>query len=31
MPARAYTVASLAQEWECSPGVIRKLVATGDA
>jgi excisionase family DNA binding protein len=29
MPARAYTVASLAQEWECSEGVIRKLVASG--
>lgn len=29
MTARAYTVASLAQEWECSEGVIRKLVASG--
>jgi excisionase family DNA binding protein len=29
MSARAYTVASLAQEWECSEGVIRKLVASG--
>lgn len=29
MPSRAYTVASLAQEWECSEGVIRKLVASG--
>jgi hypothetical protein len=27
--ARAFTVASLAQEWECSEGVIRKLVASG--
>lgn len=26
---RAYTVASLAREWECSEGVIRKLVASG--
>jgi excisionase family DNA binding protein len=26
--ARAYTVASLAREWECSESVIRKLVAT---
>lgn len=25
--SRAYTVASLAQEWECSEGVIRKLIA----
>jgi hypothetical protein len=31
MSSRAYTVASLARTWECSPGVIRKLVATGDA
>lgn len=29
MPARAFTVASLAREWECSEGVIRKLVASG--
>ena len=29
MPARAFTVASLAREWECSQGVIRKLVASG--
>lgn len=28
MSARAYTVASLAREWECSESVIRKLVAT---
>jgi excisionase family DNA binding protein len=27
--ARAFTVASLAQEWDCSEGAIRKLVATG--
>lgn len=27
MNARAYTVASLAREWECSESVIRKLVA----
>jgi excisionase family DNA binding protein len=27
--ARAYTVASLSKAWECSPGVIRKLVASG--
>jgi excisionase family DNA binding protein len=26
---RAYTVASLAGEWECSEGVIRKLIADG--
>ena len=26
---RAFTVASLAREWECSPGAIRKLVASG--
>lgn len=29
MSARAFTVASLAREWECSEGVIRKLVAAG--
>lgn len=29
MTARAFTVASLAQEWECSEGAIRKLVAAG--
>jgi excisionase family DNA binding protein len=29
MPARAFTVASLAREWECSEGVVRKLVASG--
>lgn len=29
MTARAFTVASLAQEWECSEGVIRKLVREG--
>ena len=29
MSARAYTVASLAQEWECSEGVIRKLIREG--
>lgn len=27
--SRAYTVASLAEEWECSPGVIRKAIADG--
>jgi excisionase family DNA binding protein len=27
--ARAFTVASLAAEWECSPGVIRKLIGEG--
>ena len=27
---RAYTVASLAEEWGCSEGVIRKAVATGE-
>jgi excisionase family DNA binding protein len=26
---RAFTVASLAQEWECSEGVIRKLIGSG--
>ena len=26
---RAYTVASLAREWECSQGVIRKAIAEG--
>lgn len=30
MSARAFTVATLATEWECSEGVIRKLVATGE-
>jgi excisionase family DNA binding protein len=29
MTRRAYTVASLAQEWECSEGVIRKAIADG--
>ena len=29
MGSRAFTVASLAREWECSPGVVRKLVASG--
>lgn len=29
MGERAYTVASLAQEWECSEGVIRKLIREG--
>jgi excisionase family DNA binding protein len=28
-PRRAFTVASLAAEWECSEGVIRKLIADG--
>jgi hypothetical protein len=28
--SRAYTVATLAAEWDCSEGVIRKLVAAGD-
>lgn len=28
MSARAYTVAKLAAEWQCSESVIRKLVAT---
>ena len=28
--ARAYTVASLAAEWNCSEGVIRKAVANGE-
>jgi excisionase family DNA binding protein len=27
---RAYTVATLAAEWECSEGVIRKAIATGE-
>lgn len=27
--SRAYTVASLADEWECSPSVIRKAIAEG--
>lgn len=29
MGARAYTVASLAAAWECSEGVIRKMIAAG--
>lgn len=29
MNARAFTIATLAREWECSEGVIRKLVASG--
>ena len=29
MTARAFTVASLAAQWECSEGVIRKLIAGG--
>lgn len=29
MTARAYTVASLAEAWGCSEGVIRKLIANG--
>lgn len=29
MTARAYTVASLAAAWECSEGVVRKLIAGG--
>ncbi|WP_155262905.1 helix-turn-helix domain-containing protein [Sphingomonas segetis] len=28
--SRAYTVATLADAWECSEGVIRKLIATGE-
>ena len=28
--ARAYTVASLAAEWNCSEGVIRKAIANGE-
>ncbi len=28
--SRAFTVASLAKEWDCSEGVIRKLIANGD-
>lgn len=28
--ARAYTVASLAREWQCSEGVIRKAIASGE-
>jgi excisionase family DNA binding protein len=28
--SRAYTVASLAEEWECSEGVIRKAIANGE-
>lgn len=27
---RAHTVASLAAEWQCSEGVIRKAIATGE-
>lgn len=27
--SKAYTVASLAQEWECSQGLIRKAIADG--
>lgn len=27
MTARAYTVATLAAEWDCSEGAIRKLIA----
>ncbi len=30
IPKRAYTVSTLAREWECSEGVIRKLVHTGE-
>jgi excisionase family DNA binding protein len=29
MSARAYTVASLAEAWDCSEGVIRKLIVSG--
>lgn len=29
MTGRAYTVASLAEAWECSEGVIRKLIVSG--
>lgn len=29
MTARAFTVATLADAWECSPGVIRKLIGEG--
>jgi excisionase family DNA binding protein len=28
--SRAYTVATLAEAWECSEGVIRKLIAHGE-
>ncbi len=28
--SRAFTVASLAREWECSEGAIRKRIATGE-
>jgi excisionase family DNA binding protein len=28
--SRAYTVASLAEEWECSEGVIRKAIRDGE-
>src|SRR5690349_14005098 len=28
--SRAFTVASLAAEWECSEGVVRKLIANGE-
>jgi excisionase family DNA binding protein len=30
MDRRAFTVATLAAEWECSEGVIRKVIATGE-
>jgi excisionase family DNA binding protein len=30
MTARAFTVASLANAWECSEGVIRKLIRDGE-
>lgn len=30
MTARAFSVATLAKEWACSEGVIRKLIAGGD-
>jgi excisionase family DNA binding protein len=30
MSARAYTVASLAEAWGCSEGVIRKAIANGE-
>lgn len=29
MTARAYTVATLAERWECSEGVVRKLIRDG--
>jgi len=28
--SRAFTVATLAQEWECSEGVVRKMIANGE-